>query len=181
MDTLGDGSYGAPKRVPTLLGVAQTDLWAWDGSVKELHDQIDKSIRTTMHGDAPRGEDVNDLAAYLQSLDPPPPLRPQVIDAADDASLARGRELFRDMNCIQCHVPPVTYTTGGAFDVGLEDEVGNRKFNPPSLRGVGRRHGYFHDKRAKTLDKVFTEHHHQLDHALDERELRDLVRFLHSL
>lgn len=180
-DTLGDGSYGAPKRIPTLLGVSQTDLWAWNGSMKELHDQIDQSIRTTLHGDPPSGEAVNDLAAYLQTLNPPPPLRPQTIDKEDEASLTRGQSLFHEMNCIQCHVPPVTYTTGGVFDVDLVDEVGNRKFNPPSLRGVGRRRGFFHDKRAKTLGAVFTDHQHQLDRDLGTQELKDLVRFLESL
>ncbi len=63
------------------------------------------------------------------------------------------------------------------FDVDLVDEVGNRKFNPPSLRGMGRRRGFFHDKRAKTLGAVFTDHQHQLDRDLEAQELKDLVRF----
>ncbi len=49
-DTLGDGSYGAPKRVPSLLGVAKTGPWTWTGSMARLEDQIRKSIVTTMHG-----------------------------------------------------------------------------------------------------------------------------------
>ncbi len=180
-DTLGDGSYGAAKRVPTLLGVSRTDTWAWNGAIKELTDQIHKSVLTSMHGGQISGEQVNDLAAYLQSLEPPPPLRAEFVDAADQASHTRGKQLFGQLGCVKCHVPPITYTTGGAFDVGLADEVGNKRFNPPSLRGVGRRSGYFHDKRATTLDAVFDKHQHQLNRGLGEQELRDLVRFLQSL
>ena len=52
-DTLGDGSYGAPKRVPSLLGVAATGPWTWTGSMDRLEDQVRKSIATTMHGTKP--------------------------------------------------------------------------------------------------------------------------------
>ena len=72
-DTLGDGSYGAPKRVPSLLGVAATGPWTWTGSIPRLEDQIRKSIVTTMHGTKPTDEQVADLAAYLSSLAPPSP------------------------------------------------------------------------------------------------------------
>ena len=52
-DTLGDGSYGAAKRVPSLLGVGKTGPWTWTGSIARLQEQIRKSIVTTMHGPAP--------------------------------------------------------------------------------------------------------------------------------
>src|SRR4029077_18036898 len=43
-DNLGDGAFGAPKRVLSLLGVAQTGPWAWNGEVHDLETQIKKSI-----------------------------------------------------------------------------------------------------------------------------------------
>ncbi len=46
-DTLGDGDYGAPKRVLSLLGVADTGPWAWNGSMVKLRrsdSQIDGNI-----------------------------------------------------------------------------------------------------------------------------------------
>jgi DNA-binding beta-propeller fold protein YncE len=43
-DTLGDGSHGTSKRTLTLRGTALTDPWAWDGSMKYLQDQIEKSL-----------------------------------------------------------------------------------------------------------------------------------------
>ena len=43
-DTLGDGSYGAPKRVPSLLGVAATGPWTWTGrgSSRRPGPQVDR-------------------------------------------------------------------------------------------------------------------------------------------
>ena len=70
-DTLGDGSYGAPKRVPSLLGVAATGPWTWTGSMARLDDQIRKSIATTMHGTKLPDSQIADLAAYLATLSPP--------------------------------------------------------------------------------------------------------------
>ena len=67
-DTLGDGSYGAPKRVPSLLGVRATGPWTWIGSIARLEDQVSKSITTTMHGPKPADSQVADLTAFLGSL-----------------------------------------------------------------------------------------------------------------
>ena len=55
--------------------------------------------------------------------------------------------------------------------MGLEDKQGNRKFNPPSLRGVGHREPYFHDNRAKDLDDVLRNFKHQLKGELSDGEL----------
>ena len=44
-DTLGDGTYGTPKRTLTLRGTVLTDPWAWNGSMQYLQDQIEKFAR----------------------------------------------------------------------------------------------------------------------------------------
>ena len=67
-DTLGDGSYGTPKRVPSLLGVATTGPWTWTGSVAHLEAQVRKSIATTMHGTKLPDSQIGDLTAYLGHL-----------------------------------------------------------------------------------------------------------------
>ncbi|HKI21288.1 MAG TPA: cytochrome c peroxidase, partial [Isosphaeraceae bacterium] len=92
-DTLGDGSYGAPKRVPSLLGVAATGPWTWTGSIARLEDQVRKSIATTMYGSKPTDEQVADLTAYLSSLTPPSPAV-MGIGPDDSAAAVRGREVF---------------------------------------------------------------------------------------
>jgi len=178
-DTLGDGSYGAPKRVPSLLGAGKTGPWTWTGSMARLEDQIRKSIVTTMHGPAPTKEQVADLTAYLNSLAPPSP----VITAAGQGDLnavARGRTVFEGRKCATCHVPP-EYTSPNNYDVGLVDEVGNHQFNPPSLRGVRQRDALLHDGRARSLDDVFRKIRHPRDLVLTPGEIADLAAFLVSL
>jgi YVTN family beta-propeller protein len=179
VDTLGDGDYGAPKRVPTLLGVADTAPYAWNGGLATLEEQVAKSVQTTMHGvplsDAQRG----DLAAYLRTLGSSPADGSRV-RAADEALVEQGRALFEAQRCSRCHTPPA-YTSAHAYDVGLADEHGRREFNPPSLRGVGQRTAFFHDGRAKRLEDVFSVHGHQVAEALSEREVEALGAFLGSL
>jgi cytochrome c peroxidase len=59
--------------------------------------------------------------------------------------------------------------------------MGNRRFNPPSLRGVSQRAAFFHDGRAKSLADVFAVHHHPGDTRLAAAELADLLVFLGSI
>jgi YVTN family beta-propeller protein len=179
-DNLGDGSFGAPKRVLSLLGVKDTGPWAWNGGMPDLQSQVRKSILTTMHGRAPPGEQIEALTAFLRTLSPPPPVM-QPAGEADEAMVRRGREVCHRAGCAGCHAPP-TFTSRQTYDVGLADEVGNTRFNPPSLRGVSQRGPYFHDGRAVTLEEVFTRHrHHQLTEELLTDQLADLLRFLRSL
>src|SRR5581483_5828627 len=103
-DNLGDGSFGAPKRVLSLRGVKDTAPWAWNGSMTELESQVRKSILTTMHGDKPTDERVTELAEFLKTLPPPPPAIPSV-GKADAEAIERGRELFTKLGCAACHAP----------------------------------------------------------------------------
>ena len=183
-DTRGDGAFGNPKQIPSLLGVGLTDTWAWDGHVKELNDQVADSIVSTMHGEQISGESLMHLTAYLRSLKPAPSLI-DARDLRDDALLrdriARGKQLFERQKCGSCHVGPLTYTTGGSFDVGLRDELGGEKFNPPSLRGVSQRSRFFHDGRAADLNEILGSFGHQNSGELSDEQIADLVEFLRSL
>jgi YVTN family beta-propeller protein len=177
-DTLGDGSYGAPKRVPSLLGVGKTGPWTWTGSMARLQDQVRKSIVTTMHGPKPTDEQVADLTAYLDSLAPPP--APSGAGHGDVGAVARGRKVFETRKCATCHLPP-EYTSPSNYDVGLVDEVGNRQFNPPSLRGVLQREALLHDGRARSLDDIFGKIRHPRELVLSPGEIADLGAFLGTL
>jgi YVTN family beta-propeller protein len=178
-DTLGDGSYGAPKRVPSLLGVAATGPWTWTGSIARLEDQVRSSILTTMQGRKPTDSQVADLTAFLGSL-APPPLSSTGEKPADTTAVARGREVFDSRKCADCHIPP-EYTSPERYDVGLTDEVGNHEFNPPSLRGVSRRDTLLHDGRAGSLEEVFQKDRHPRGLVMKAQEIADLVAFLKTL
>lgn len=174
-DNLGDGNYGAPKRIPSLLGVADTAPFLWSGNRTDLIEQTRKSITTTMHGDEPQPEQLEALAAYMQTLAPPPR-----IASGDAARVARGAKLFESHNCGACHAAP-SYTSADVYDVGLRDQLGRTEFNPPSLRGVRYRGPFLHDDRASTLSEVFVKYKHPKATSWSEEELADLIAFLESL
>jgi DNA-binding beta-propeller fold protein YncE len=179
-DNFSDASFGAPKRVLSLLGNVDTAPFAWDASAKSLEQQIRNSIEKTMQSDrAPRDEDVRAIAAFLGTLKTPPS-----IDAArglaDDGSAERGQAVFATLGCVRCHTPPI-YTSAQTYNVDLVDELGRKEFNPPSLRGVSQRAPYFHDNRAATLEAVFREFGHQMPPQATDEQLRDLLAFLRRL
>jgi YVTN family beta-propeller protein len=174
-DTLGDGSYGTPKRVPSLLGVKDTAPFGWTGRFPDLAAQVRASVETTMRGAKLSPAQEADLVAYLQTLSPPPPPGPPGAEAA-----RRGAEVFRREGCAACHAPPA-YTSARTYDVGLADEAGNRLFNPPSLRGVSQAGPFFHDRRAATLAEVLTKHRHGLKSDLGPGDVDDLLAFLAGL
>jgi cytochrome c peroxidase len=180
-DTLGDNTYGTPKRTLTLMNTALTDPWAWNGEMKYLHDQVRNSLAQTMHAPSILENQVNDLVSFLHTLPPPPPTEPATADETDRRRLERGRRIFLKHGCVHCHIPPLTYTSHEAYDVGFADERGLRKFNPPSLRGVGQGYHFLHDNRATTLEEVFTRFRHKVGEGLSPSELADLLRFLRSL
>jgi mono/diheme cytochrome c family protein len=176
-DTLGDGAYGNPKRVLSLLGVGDTGPWAWNGSKPDLKTQIRQSIETTMNGPAPDATQVADLEAFLRTMKPPPPVPGS---PESQPAVLHGREVFAAQGCVRCHKPPA-YTTPRTYDVGLADELGQAQFNPPSLRGVGHAAAFFHDGRAGSLEEVFARYRHQVRPGLPRRDLDDLVTFLRTL
>jgi YVTN family beta-propeller protein len=177
-DTLGDGSYGTPKRVPSLLGVSDTSPYGWTGRVKDLKTQVRASVETTMRGAKLAPSQEADLLAYLQTLAPPPPLGRLGKPAVEAAR--RGERVFRREGCSACHAPP-SYTSVRTCDVGLSDEDGKRQFNPPSLLGASQAGSFFHDGRASTLPDVFTSHRHGLKAALSHGDLDELLAFLADL
>lgn len=179
-DNLGDGSFGAAKRILSLLGVAETGPWAWNGTMERLDDQVRKSITRTMHGEPPSDADVAALVEYLKTLRPPPSLPAAREELLPLQSLARGAQLFAALQCDTCHAGP-TLTSEETYDVGLVDKLGNRRFNPPSLRGVSQRGPYFHANQAATLEEVLTKFRHQLPRELNSGELADLLAYLNSL
>ena len=179
-DNFSDQSFGAPKRVLSLLGRHGTAPFAWNGSSESLSVQVKNSIEQTMQGDRkPREDEIAAIAAYLKTLDAPPS-----IDVARDTvnldAIARGRTVFLSNNCNSCH-QELNYTSPNTYQVGLEDQLGNKEFNPPTLIGVGQRYKLFHDNRASGLEEVFRKYKHQIKGDLSDEQLDDLILFLRSL
>ena len=76
---------------------------------------------------------------------------------------------------------PPNFTSPDRYDVGLYDEMGNREFNPPSLRGVSRRDSLLHDGRAKSIEDVLQNAQHPRGLELKAQEIADLTAFLRTL
>lgn len=174
-DTLGDGGYGAAKRIPSLLGAASSGPWGWTAGIERLSEQVRKSVLSTMHGDSISERQTEDLVAYLESLQPPPSHF-----STDTVLVDRGRRVFNRQNCDSCHPPP-SYTSRETYDVGLADATGRRRFNPPSLLGLGQRDAFFHDGQVTDLEDLVRKTQHQLDDPLDTAEAAALLAFLKSL
>jgi cytochrome c peroxidase len=181
-DTFGDGYRGEPKRVLSLLGSAETRPWAWNGSVPTLEAQIRKSIETTMRGDSPTEAQVQAIAAYLMTLTPPPSITAARNDPPVDPNslIPRGQQVFTQLGCADCHVPPL-YTSSSTYDVGLVDGDDQRKFNPPSLRGLVHQSRLLHDGSATTLKAALQIHPYGEPTELPEDAWSALEAFLHSL
>ncbi|MFI4876146.1 MAG: hypothetical protein ACIALR_12435 [Blastopirellula sp. JB062] len=178
-DNLSDDSYGAPKRVLSLLSQRDTAPYGWLGKNDSLQTQIHLSVTQTMQGEDVSQEQANHLAAFLETLTLPPAID-ELQQTRDDALVSAGQTLFAELSCVQCHAPP-TYTTPDVYDVGIHDQKGNEAFNPPSLRGVGHRGPYFHDCRCETLEDVLAVQKHQLPRELTDEEQAALIAFLRSL
>ena len=179
-DNFGDKSFGAPKRVLSLLSQKDTAPYAWNGKTPDLFQQIQSSLENTMqHNEEVPEADVKALAAYVETLELPPPLD-VLRGTSDPVAIARGKTVFENHDCARCHAAP-TFTTPKAYDVGLTDKQGNKTFNPPSLRGVSHRGPFFHDNSAATLEDVFLKHQHPGKVNYTEEESADLVKYLKSL
>lgn len=179
-DNFSDQSFGAPKRVLSLLGHGDTAPFAWNGSAETLEDQVQSSIEVTMQTDDDfTKEQFANLASFVRNLPAPPSLiKTRGREKATD--IEAGAVLFEDLGCQTCHQKP-SYTSPNLRQVGVEDELGSEDFNPPSLIGVSQRNRFFHDARYHRLSEVFTDNRHQLKRELKQAELDQLLLFLQSL
>lgn len=195
-----------PRNTTSLLGVGSTVPFHWSGDLDELQD-VEATIRDIQAGtglakgpdnctptcdtappNAGRSQDLDDLAAFMASLEfsPNPFLGPNA--QLSEAAL-RGNNLFYSdtTGCSGCHSPPF-FTDHLRHDVGTgdnPDENNGPDFDTPSLRGVYATAPYLHDGRASTLTSVLTTYNpddkHGLTSSLTESEVEDIVAFLNSL
>src|SRR5205814_7113379 len=123
------------RNTPSLFGVGETLPMHWSGDLDELQD-VENTIRVIQFGfglapgpsrceptctlglpNSGRSKDLDDLAAFLRMLPPPPP----TVDL-DHAAGARGAKIFAAANCASCHPAPL-YTDRAKHDVGTGNGV----------------------------------------------------------
>ena len=183
-DNFDDQSFGTPKRIPSLLGTAETGPWTWNGLQGSLTLQVRQSLATTLlnlerkHGRATR-LDEEALVSYLFTLPLPPPLA-EARGEPPGPEITKGKLLFDKLGCNECHRFPL-FTSPDEYDVGLHDEAGFKEFNPPSLHGVSQRNHFFHDDSAHTLREVLDPAGHPDGDNLTRSQLDQLIAYLRTL
>lgn len=180
-DTFGDEDRGAPKKVISLLGSAAAGPWAWNGARKHLEDQIHTSLLISMQSQISTEQlPVQPLAAWLRTLQPAPGIATAGNRLPDPRILQEARRVFETVGCTNCHAGR-TLTSADIYDVGIHDEQGETRFNPPSLSGVSQRAPYFHDGRAATLEDVLRSAHHNPNEPLTDHQIQLLLNLLETL
>lgn len=164
-------------QTPILAGrVRGTAPYKWDGADANLRSSFHHTIERLggRPEDIPR-EDLVALAAYIESLPPPP--TPSV---EDPEAVARGRAVFEAEGCDACH-------SGPALTDGAQHKFATRlaQVDTPSLVGLAHSAPYFHDGSAQDLWALVTDKgnvHDMADtSALSEPQRRDLVAYLEGL
>jgi mono/diheme cytochrome c family protein len=148
-----------------------------------------------------QSEDLDALAAYVESLTAEPPSPHRASDSGLTAAARRGKQLFEsaETGCTRCHAGP--RLTDSAFvragvprlhDVGTLGERSGQRLggalagiDTPSLHGLWRSAPYLHDGSAATLGEVLrarnaADRHGHTSH-LDGAAIDDLAAYLLSL
>jgi YVTN family beta-propeller protein len=179
-DFLRDG-IGNGKDVISLVGIAHTS----PHNRRATRPNPRECMRTGVlgsHLNVPTPAEVDDLLAYVESLQPEPnPLAAQWTAAAD-----RGKALFLGKaSCAGCHPSPY-FTDGKTHNVGiLTEQEPDGRYDTPALVECYRTAPYLHDGRAATLEDVLVAHNRDDRHGktknLTPAELDDLAAYLRSL
>jgi hypothetical protein len=181
-----------PVAIPDLRPVAYETHLHRDGTVAQ-RDRVSLAIRVetlivTGHGGAIRPPRVVALAlaAFLESLAPPPLVAP-----APGSTAARGQQLFAS-RCAGCHAPPnyagppvALELVGTDTRVGESHDRGTGGYRVPSLRGVATRGRLWHDNSmpdlATLLDPARSQPGHRFGLDLDGDARAALMAFVQTL
>lgn len=149
---------------------------------------------------AGRSQDLDDLAAFVDSLTTPPRSPFRSVDGSLTATARRGRALFVSdvLQCARCHAPP-RYADGvrvapenyvlhdvGTLGAGSGQRLGSALAGlaTPSLAGLWTSAPYLHDGSAATLSDVITGRNasdrHGVTSRLSATDREDLIAFLLS-
>jgi YVTN family beta-propeller protein len=176
----------------SLLGIADTAPFKWNGKNKSLHEQCGpRFAKVLTMADPFPDEQLDELVAYIESL--PPPRRP----AGEPGAVARGRVLFErtvdrsgepiepGKRCTTCHNGPFFTDRLVSSVVTQGPTDSSDEFDTPHLVGIADSAPYLHDGRAPTLEEIWTVHSPDDTHGrvndLNKAQLNDLIEYLRTL
>ncbi len=141
------------------------------------------------------GQDLFDLISFTMLL-----AAPTLEELTEQTN--RGRLLFHQSGCADCHTPRLSGPRGplpvysdlllhdmgpGLADGIVQGEAGGSEFRTQPLWGIASTGPYLHDGRAETIERSIIEHGGEAEAsreafvALNEVQRQDLVEFLLSL
>jgi YVTN family beta-propeller protein len=163
------------------------DLAGGTGLMADI--DFDTGTRSDSLGDPKAGvsADLDDLAAYVESLDQYANSPHRNDDGTLTADAVLGKEIFRRENCAACHSGEefTDSATDTLHDIGTLTAFSGFRLggalpgiDTPTLRGVWGSAPYLHDGSALTLADAVTEHNSV---SLDAIELSLLVAYVEQI
>ncbi len=180
-DLLNDG-MGNPKQTKSMLLSHQTPPVMVSGIRGNAEVAVRAGLKYIQFAVRPE-EDAEAIDEYLKGLEPVP--SPYLVDGKLSKSAERGKKLFKEAGCADCHTAPL-YTDLQSYDVGLgTGREQNLKFDTPSLIENWRTAPFLYDGRAATMLDVLKTCNPKDTHGktsqLSEKELQDLAEYILSL
>jgi DNA-binding beta-propeller fold protein YncE/mono/diheme cytochrome c family protein/cytochrome c553 len=162
------------RQTPMLAGRLAKDTapYGWHGDAPTIVDHL-KQTFTRLGGKGLTEEETTALLAYLDEMD-----TPHAGIAADEAAIARGREIFQSdsVGCGSCH------RNGGGSDGARHTVDSGAELETPSLRFVAGTAPYFHDGRYQTLGELLRATQGKMGWGqLGEEDLRAVEAYLMTL
>jgi YVTN family beta-propeller protein len=181
----------------SLEEIKDTAPYKWNGGNPDLQTECGpRTERYFFRSQGFRGDDLEDLVKYIQSL----PLRPnryRLPDGEWTPAQERGLAVFQrtnkkdgtpipdELQCFVCHSGPY-YTNTRLADVGTgKPSDRSPKVDVPQLTNVVNSAPYLHDGSARTLEEIWTVFNpndkHGVTNDLSKDELNDLIEFLKTI
>ena len=170
----------------TLRGIAETAPYKWNGHNPDLETQCGPRIaKFLFHSEGFNQEQLADLVAFVKSI-PLPPNRHLAADGQLTLSQERGKNIFYQKNCDNCHPAATHYTALRSFDVGTANQYDTSGlFDVPQLERIYEKPPYLHNGEALTLEEIWTVYNNEDKHGvtsnMTKEQLNDLIEFLKTL
>ena len=170
----------------TLRGIAETAPYKWNGHNPDLETQCGPRIaKFLFHSEGFNKEELGDLVAFIKSI-PLAPNRHLAADGQLTLSQERGKKIFFQKNCDNCHPPATHYTALRSFDVGTANKYDTSGLlDVPQLDRIYEKPPYLHNGEALTLEEIWTvfnnEDKHGVTSDMSKEQLNDLIEFLKTL
>jgi len=170
----------------TLRGIAETAPYKWNGHNPDLETQCGPRIaKFLFHSEGFDARQLANLVAFIKSI-PLPPNRHLAADGQLTPAQERGKSIFFQKACDNCHPPATHYTAKTSFDVGTAAKYDTSgMFDVPQLDRIYEKPPYLHNGEAKSLEEIWTLYNptdkHGVTSDMTKEELNDLVEFLKTL